>query len=102
MTVQPSLFAEILALWPDAQQLASDMDVPLSRARQWINRGYIRDGYWLRLIDVVEQRHRRIITCRQLVEASTAARSQGHLIGGRKAAETRSGNREGEERGEAA
>lgn len=94
MTVQTPLFVEIFALWsagekPDAAQVGRDMGVPQSRARQWVRRGYLEPYYWPRLVDVVGQKFGRIVTYRQLVEATVEMRSQSALIGAQKAAETR-------------
>ena len=74
MTVQNTLFAEIFALWPRFGELANDMGVPPSRAYQWIRRNYLDPCYWPRLVDVIEQKFDRVITYRQLVEASAAQR----------------------------
>lgn len=96
MTVHPTLFTEIFALWPNefqAMRIGSDMGVPRGRAQQWINRDYIPPWYWPRLVDVVEQRFGRVITYRQLVEASVSLRGQAQIDAQAKAAEARRRNK---------
>ena len=63
-------FTELCELWETHQALADDMCVPKSRARQWRVRNYIRPKYWPRFIDMLEQRHGRVVTARQLMLAS--------------------------------
>jgi hypothetical protein len=77
MTSQSSLFAKIFALWPTDIELASDMGVPRSRARQWMAREYVSPWYWPRLTDLAHQRFGRRFTYRQLVEATAAQRGPG-------------------------
>lgn len=74
MPSQTSTFTKLFALWPSDIELASDMGVPRSRARQWIARDYISPWYWPRLTDLALTRFGRRFTYRQLVEATAARR----------------------------
>jgi len=101
MNVQPIDFPRLLRLWPADDkntayaELAEDMGVPSSRARQWLNRNYLPPCYWPRFANVLAAKFGLTITQEQLVEASY---SHGEKLSarGRRAAETRKRNREGQ------
>lgn len=101
MNVQPIDFPRLLRLWPADEknrayaELAEDMGVPSSRARQWLNRNYLPPCYWPRFAAVLADKFGLVITQDQLVAASL---SHGERLSARglRAAETRKRNRENE------
>lgn len=101
MSVQPIDFPKLLRLWPSEEkkraytELAIDMDVPVSRARQWLNRKYLPPWYWPRFRCVLRDKFGLIITNEQLVQASF---DHGEIVSARarRGVETRKRNRENE------
>jgi hypothetical protein len=94
MTVQSTLFVDIFALWPGSAELARDMRVSRSCARQWIRRQDVPMWYWAQLIGEVAARFEKTITYRDLVQASLATRGMGRRYAPSKSAKTRKRNRE--------
>jgi hypothetical protein len=45
-------FADVIRLWPSAEQLADDLGIKGVTVRQWRNRNSIPAEHWLRLIEV--------------------------------------------------
>jgi hypothetical protein len=99
MSVQPIDFPRLLRLWPSNEknkpynELAADMGVPSSRARQWLNRNYLPPCYWPRFASVLAEKFGLVITQEQLVEAS-CFHGEKLSARGRRAAETRKRKRE--------
>ena len=103
MIVQKLTFPEIISWWTELGEsaMARDMGMPHNRVRQWKNRHFIPPWYWPQLVAVIEARFGRLVTYRQLVEASI---ERGDLVmqQRRRSADTRRKNREKSKTDEAA
>lgn len=104
MIVQKMTFPDIFQLWDGHESgasMASDMGMPANRVLHWKKRHFIPPWYWPQLVEVIEQRFGRMITYRQLVEASI---DRGNFIMKQRerSAETRRKNRENAKTDEAA
>ena len=49
-------FADVIRLWPSAEQLADDLRIKGVTVRQWRNRNSIPAEHWIRLIEVARAR----------------------------------------------
>jgi hypothetical protein len=74
MSVQRIDFSNLLALWPTSEdkrayvELAEDMGVPSSRARQWVIRNRLPTYYLPRFQCVLREKFGLIVTANQLAE----------------------------------
>jgi len=72
---KPITFAEVVALWPSAADLARDLGVQEVTARAWKTRGAIPPAYWLEVEAAATARGISYVTVDLLAEI--AARDGG-------------------------
>lgn len=72
MSCQISSFADLIALWPSAEEFASDMEISGVRARAWRNRNSIPAEHFESVVKAAGDRGFEFVTPELLLKIAAA------------------------------